>query len=153
MTIPYFLTTPTFFFLVIVLVIWELVWKGLAAWKAARNGHKTWFWVILILNTIGILPIIYLLFFSKKRKRKRWIAKITFLFHSFGLTEVEKTKVYKFTHSLNLLKTHRGRKMLWLTFNGETYVIFTRLNSTHLRTDIDSDRWQQSNWFRDRNRF
>jgi len=70
MAIPYFLTTPAFVILVIILAIWEIILKGLATWKAARNGHKTWFWVILILNTVGVLPIAYLLFFGKKRKRK-----------------------------------------------------------------------------------
>ncbi len=70
MTILDLLATPAFIILVIVLAIWEIILKGLAAWKAARNGHKAWFWAILILNTVGILPIIYLLFFSKKRKKK-----------------------------------------------------------------------------------
>jgi fluoride ion exporter CrcB/FEX len=68
MAIQDFLTTPWFIILVIVLAIWELILKGLAMWKAAKKGHKTWFWGILIINTVGILPLIYLLFFSKKRK-------------------------------------------------------------------------------------
>jgi len=48
------------------LMIWELIWKGIALWKSGRNNHLAWFIVILILNTAGILPIIYLLFFQKK---------------------------------------------------------------------------------------
>lgn len=48
------------------LIIWELVWKGIALWKAGRNNQIVWFIVILILNTVGILPIIYLIFFQKK---------------------------------------------------------------------------------------
>ena len=43
------------------LALWELVWKGLALWKAARKSEKAWFVVILVINTAGILPIIYLL--------------------------------------------------------------------------------------------
>jgi len=46
---------------VCVLAVWELVWKGLALWKSAKNNHSLWFVFILIFNTAGILPIIYLL--------------------------------------------------------------------------------------------
>ena len=53
-----------------VLAIWELIWKGLALWRAAKNGQLAWFVVILILNTVGILEIIYLIFFSKKHHKK-----------------------------------------------------------------------------------
>ena len=51
------------FFLI---VIWSVVWKGLALWKAAREGSKKWFVVFLIVNTLGILEILYLYVFSKK---------------------------------------------------------------------------------------
>ncbi len=51
-----------------VLLIWELCWKGFALWKAARNNHNYWFIAILILNTLGLLPIVYIFFFSKKPK-------------------------------------------------------------------------------------
>lgn len=53
-----------FFFLVI--AVWSLIWKGLALWKAAREGSKEWFVALLIINTIGILEILYLYVFSKK---------------------------------------------------------------------------------------
>ena len=48
------------------LVIWEIVWKGIALWKSGRNNQLKWFIAILILNTVGILPIVYLKFFQKK---------------------------------------------------------------------------------------
>ena len=51
-----------------VLMIWELGWKGFALWKSSKNNHPYWFVFILVLNTIGILPIIYIFFFSKKKK-------------------------------------------------------------------------------------
>lgn len=54
----------------IILMIWELVWKGVALWKASRNKQLIWFVFLLIFNTIGILPIIYILFADKKNKRK-----------------------------------------------------------------------------------
>ena len=43
-----------------IFLVWSLVWKGLALWKAARVGSKPWFIIILIVNTFGILEIIYL---------------------------------------------------------------------------------------------
>jgi hypothetical protein len=50
------------------LIIWSLVWKGIALWKAARVGSKPWFVAFLILNTLGILEILYIYVFSKKSK-------------------------------------------------------------------------------------
>jgi len=55
------------FIWLIPLIIWEAVWKGIALWKSGRNNQLKWFIAILILNTVGILPIIYLKFFQKKR--------------------------------------------------------------------------------------
>jgi hypothetical protein len=43
-----------------------LVWKGLALWKAARNDSKGWFIVLLVVNSIGILDILYIFIFGKK---------------------------------------------------------------------------------------
>lgn len=54
---------------IITLIFWELLWKGIALWKTGRNNQLVWFILILILNTAGILPIIYLAFFQKKKKR------------------------------------------------------------------------------------
>lgn len=51
---------------VIAVLLWSLIWKGLALWAASRNGHKIWFIALLVLNTVGILEIIYYLFFRKK---------------------------------------------------------------------------------------
>jgi len=53
--------------LLIVLMVWDTVWKVVAFWKSARNNHLAWFICIAIFNTIGVLPIIYLI---KYRKRK-----------------------------------------------------------------------------------
>lgn len=51
-----------------VLLVWDLVWRGLALWRAGGNRQKGWFIVLLILNTAGILPIFYLLT-NKAEKR------------------------------------------------------------------------------------
>ncbi len=53
-----------------VLVVWTLAWKGMALWQAARAGHKGWFVALLIINTAGILEILYLYVFSKKPSSK-----------------------------------------------------------------------------------
>lgn len=48
------------------LLLWEIIWKGIALWSSAKNNQLNWFIALLILNTAGILPIIYLKFFQKK---------------------------------------------------------------------------------------
>ena len=47
--------------LIIILAIWDSVWKAIAMWKAGRNNHLAWFICLFIFNTVGILPIIYIL--------------------------------------------------------------------------------------------
>jgi len=49
-----------------VLAIWEIVWKLIGLWKAARNNELGWFICIAVINSIGILPIIYILMNRKK---------------------------------------------------------------------------------------
>lgn len=51
-----------------VFAVWSLFWKGLSLWKSARNKQKYWFVALLILNTAGILDIVYIAFFQRKRK-------------------------------------------------------------------------------------
>jgi methionyl-tRNA synthetase len=55
--------------LIIGIAIWEMVWKGIALWKAGTRKELGWFICIFIINTAGILPIVYLLFFSKNNKK------------------------------------------------------------------------------------
>jgi hypothetical protein len=50
------------------LIVWTFAWKGLALWKAAGLHQKKWFIAMLILNTAGILEIIYLYFVARKYK-------------------------------------------------------------------------------------
>ena len=50
---------------IVVLAIWDGVWKLIALWKSARNGQLAWFICLAIFNTIGILPILYILLFQK----------------------------------------------------------------------------------------
>lgn len=48
-------------------LIWSLIWKGLALWRAAKLEQRNWFIAILVFNTGGILEIIYLFTFAKKK--------------------------------------------------------------------------------------
>lgn len=64
-------TMPQWFLLILIpLIIWDLVWRGIGLWKAGRNNQIVWFICMLVLNTVGILPIIYILFFQKKSKKR-----------------------------------------------------------------------------------
>lgn len=60
-----FFQGPLFYFF----LVWSLVWKGLALWRAAKNNHLVWFIVLLVVNTLGILEIVYLLIIGKKQKK------------------------------------------------------------------------------------
>lgn len=56
-----------FIFLILAL-IWEMIWKGIALWYAARNDHLGWYVAILVVNSLGILPMIYLILYAKKKQ-------------------------------------------------------------------------------------
>ncbi len=55
----------------IAVVIWSAIWKLIALWKSARNNHMTMFIIIAILNTAGILEIIYLIWLYYRNKKNQ----------------------------------------------------------------------------------
>ncbi len=55
--------------------IWSLVWKGFALWKSAKRDSKIWFIVLLIVNTAGILEILYIFVFSELGRSKRTVSR------------------------------------------------------------------------------
>lgn len=57
--------------LFLLFIVWTLVWTGIALWKAARAGSKPWFIALLVINSIGILEILYIFFFSKMGKKDK----------------------------------------------------------------------------------
>jgi len=63
-------TIPELKIVMVVVLIWSIFWKGLALWKAARGKQKYWFCVILLINSLGLLEIVFLGFFQKKTKEK-----------------------------------------------------------------------------------
>ncbi len=73
---PYPLTSPesimmfgAVWLIIALLVAWSTVWKIIALWKSARNGQKVWFIVLFVLNTVGILEMIYVLMVSRQYRK------------------------------------------------------------------------------------
>lgn len=57
----YFIPAPV----LAIAVIWSIFWKGLALWHAGRRAQPWWFVIMLVVNTLGILEIIYLFAVAK----------------------------------------------------------------------------------------
>ena len=49
-------------------VVWSIYWKGRALWRASHLNSKPWFIALLVINTLGILEILYIYIFSKRKK-------------------------------------------------------------------------------------
>ena len=60
--------SPVMLILTLIIMVWVLVWKSLAMWKASRKNRKVWFVLLLALNTVGILEIIYYFFVDNDKK-------------------------------------------------------------------------------------
>jgi hypothetical protein len=56
--------------LLVAVIIWSAIWKIIVLWKSARNNNLVWFIILAVVNTMGILEILYIFVFSKKRKPK-----------------------------------------------------------------------------------
>jgi len=65
---PFFPNVAVMWLVTSLAVAWSMGWKGVALWRAGRNSHLVWFIVLFIVNTLGILPIIYIFAFSKKKE-------------------------------------------------------------------------------------
>jgi hypothetical protein len=61
---------PQYTTFLILMMLWSLPWKGIAMWKAARNNSRTWFIVLLVVNTVGLLDIAYIFFFANKKQQQ-----------------------------------------------------------------------------------
>ncbi len=53
--------------LILLISFWVLPWKGVALWYAARKGHKYWFVILLVVNTLAILDIIYIFAVARRK--------------------------------------------------------------------------------------
>lgn len=54
--------------LFVALLIWSVIWKGLALWRAAKRTDTAWFIIFMFLNTAGILEIIYYFLIARTNK-------------------------------------------------------------------------------------
>ncbi|PIP86949.1 hypothetical protein COW81_02870 [Candidatus Campbellbacteria bacterium CG22_combo_CG10-13_8_21_14_all_36_13] len=54
---------------IISILAWVLILKGVALWNAARKGNKKWFIALLVINTFGILDALYIFYFSKRSSK------------------------------------------------------------------------------------
>jgi len=61
--------------ILVILIIWTLLWKGLSLWKSASLQQPIWFVILLIINTLGILEIIYLIMYSQHSIKEKTIQK------------------------------------------------------------------------------
>ena len=52
-------------FILLIVFLVSVVLKGYALWTASKRDEKWWFIILLVVNTMGILEIIYLLFVAK----------------------------------------------------------------------------------------
>ena len=67
------LLLPTFGWfipLIVICALWDAVWKLIGMWRAGRNNELVWFICIAIFNTLGILPIIYILMDNNKSDKE-----------------------------------------------------------------------------------
>lgn len=49
----------------VLFLVWSLVWKGIALWKSATKRHLVWFIILLLVNTLGILEILYIFYLNR----------------------------------------------------------------------------------------
>jgi methionyl-tRNA synthetase len=54
---------------IVAIMIWTAIWKGIGLWRAGNQKQLAWFVVMFVLNTAGILPIVYLVWFQKKSSK------------------------------------------------------------------------------------
>lgn len=65
-----FLTLSLFSIMALIALLWVVSIKGYALWHAAKRNEKWWFIALLIINTFGILELVYIIFFAKLWPRK-----------------------------------------------------------------------------------
>jgi hypothetical protein len=63
--------TPSFMNWLLPFVILDAVLRGFALWKSARKGQNWWFVALLVVNSLGILPGIYLLLHKEAAPEKK----------------------------------------------------------------------------------
>ncbi|VVB83865.1 Uncharacterised protein [uncultured archaeon] len=57
--------------LLVIIILWTFIWKIAALIKAAKNRSAGWVIVFALINTVGILEILYIFVFSKIKPLKK----------------------------------------------------------------------------------
>ena len=73
---PLFPNAAVMWLVTILAVVWSLVWKGIALWYAGRSAHLGWFIILFIVNTLGVLEIIYIFAFRRVVPRPQEVSKL-----------------------------------------------------------------------------
>lgn len=60
------LSSGSLLFLLLALTLWTIIIKIIALWYAATDKRKGWFIALFLINTIGILELIYIFFVRPK---------------------------------------------------------------------------------------
>lgn len=51
--------------LISVVLLWAIIWKGIALWQAATRRQLSWYLILLMLNTMGLLEIAYIFYLNR----------------------------------------------------------------------------------------
>jgi hypothetical protein len=54
-------------FILGIILVWSQIWKLFGLWTAARKKSIIWFIILALVNTVGILEILYIFVFSKMK--------------------------------------------------------------------------------------
>ncbi|MFM6967590.1 MAG: DUF5652 family protein [Microbacteriaceae bacterium] len=66
--IQIFVDNPALSAAAFVVIVALIALKGAALWRAGRNNQRGWFIALLVINTAGLLEIVYLLTAGKKKR-------------------------------------------------------------------------------------
>ena len=80
--------------LALISLIWVLPLKAISLWLSAREGKKIWFIALLIVQTMGILELVYLLIYV----------------NTHTITAQKKSKSLKKPKSTGRSRTKKGKK-------------------------------------------
>lgn len=67
------------------LTIWTTAWKGWALWQSAHKNELRWFVIMLVLNTAGILEIIYTLIVERETTKRKYVEAMGAIIVSLAL--------------------------------------------------------------------
>ena len=62
------------FLLIFSIFLWSLAWKGWALWLAARRDEPVWFLALLVINSFGLLEIVYIFIIAKQKDTREAVA-------------------------------------------------------------------------------